>query len=160
MRSVRSVVGFFQSSDIHPFFALPYRVWKSNCSSVALRLHMRSKTSSCTSSGRQLSLSTLLMTTMGLSPNSSAFCSTKRVCGIGPSKASTSSNTPSAILRTRSTSPPKSACPGVSITLILVPLYSMATFLARIVIPRSRSRSLLSRINSPLFSFSRNKLAV
>ena len=35
------------------------------------------------------------------------------------SKASTSSKHPSAILSTRSTSPPKSECPGVSIILIL-----------------------------------------
>jgi hypothetical protein len=36
------------------------------------------------------------------------FCNTKRVWGIGPSKASTSRQTPSAMF-TRSTSPPKSA---------------------------------------------------
>ena len=39
--------------------------------------------------------------------------------GIVPSKASTSSSTPSHMLSTRSTSPPKSACPGVSMMLIL-----------------------------------------
>ena len=49
-----------------------------------------------------------------------ALRSTNRVCGIGPSAASTSRNTPSAIFSTRSTSPPKSAWPGVSIRLILV----------------------------------------
>ena len=38
------------------------------------------------------------------------------------SKASTTRTTPLTILRTRSTSPPKSACPGVSMILILVPL--------------------------------------
>ena len=37
-----------------------------------------------------------------------AFSSTNRVCGMGPSKASTRRSTPSAMLRTRSTSPPKS----------------------------------------------------
>ena len=52
--------------------------------------------------------------------SSSAFCSTKRVCGIGPSKLSTSSSTPSTIFSTRSTSPPKSAWPGVSTMLIFV----------------------------------------
>ena len=148
IKSVRSVFGLRQSVLIQPCLALPYSVWKSNWSSVALRLHMRSKTSSCTSSGRQFSLSTLLITTIGFRPISKAFCSTNRVCGIAPSKASTSSSTPSAMFSTRSTSPPKSACPGVSMMLIFVPLYSIATFLARIVIPRSRSRSLLSKINS------------
>lgn len=39
----------------------------------------------------------------------SAFLVTKRVCGIGPSTLSTSSTTPSHMLSTRSTSPPKSA---------------------------------------------------
>ena len=61
--------------------------------------------------------STLLMTTMGLRPISSALDSTKRVCGIGPSAASMSTSAPSAIRTTRSTSPPKSACPGVSMIL-------------------------------------------
>ena len=37
----------------------------------------------------------------------------------GPSEASTSSSTPSTIDRARSTSPPKSACPGVSTMLIV-----------------------------------------
>ena len=43
---------------------------------------------------------------------------TKRVCGIGPSAASTRRITPSTIDSTRSTSPPKSAWPGVSTMLI------------------------------------------
>ena len=60
-------------------------------------------------SGVQFSLSTLFTTTIGVKPNSNAFPSTKRVCGIGPSKASTNNKTPSAIFKTRSTSPPKSA---------------------------------------------------
>jgi hypothetical protein len=46
------------------------------------------------------------------------FASTNRVCGIVPSKASTTSSTPSTIFITRSTSPPKSAWPGVSRMLI------------------------------------------
>ena len=41
-------------------------------------------------------------------PNSIALDNTNRVCGIGPSKASTNKITPSAIFKTRSTSPPKS----------------------------------------------------
>ena len=51
---------------------------------------------------------------------SNALRNTKRVCGSGPS-ASTSSRTPSTIVSARSTSPPKSACPGVSTMLILNP---------------------------------------
>ena len=50
-------------------------------------------------------------------PPSSALRSTKRVWGSGPSEASTSSITPSTIVRPRSTSPPKSAWPGVSTRL-------------------------------------------
>src|SRR6476660_4873099 len=83
----------------------------------------------------------------------SALRSTKRVCGSGPSDASTSSSTPSTIERPRSTSPPKSAWPGVSITLITVTVPSAwwrctAVFLARIVMPFSRSRSPESRMRS------------
>ena len=52
------------------------------------------------------------------SRRSSALRSTNRVCGSGPSDASTSSITPSTIDSVRSTSPPKSAWPGVSTMLI------------------------------------------
>jgi hypothetical protein len=141
--------------------------------------------------------------------------STKRVWGIGPSTESTSSSTPSHMLSTRSTSPPKSAWPGVSMMLTLTPLYLRArageragervggrggsalggarriaprrtgpappagstrrggggggggaagcqephltaVFLARMVMPRSRSRSLLSITLSVMAWFSRN----
>ena len=61
----------------------------------------------------------LFTTIISLWLSSSAFCMTKRVCGMGPSAASTSNNTPFTILSTRSTSPPKSAWPGVSIIFIL-----------------------------------------
>ena len=54
-------------------------------------------------------------------PASSALRSTKRVWGSGPSDASTSSSTPSTIARPRSTSPPKSAWPGVSMMFSFVP---------------------------------------
>ena len=50
--------------------------------------------------------------------SSSAFFNTNLVWGIGPSKASTTRITPFTILRTRSTSPPKSAWPGVSENLV------------------------------------------
>src|SRR5258707_10377871 len=98
------------------------------------------------------------MTTIGFRPSSNAFFNTKRVCGIGPSAASTSSRQPSAILSTRSTSPPKSAWPGVSMMLILTPLYITAVFLARIVMPRSRSRSFESMMSSPTCWLSRKTL--
>ena len=62
------------------------------------------------------------MTTIGSSPRPSALRRTKRVCGIGPSAASTRRMTPSTIDSTRSTSPPKSAWPGVSTMLIFTSL--------------------------------------
>ena len=150
MRCETSLVGFSQSGPIQPILAEPYTVGKSSCSSVASRVNIRSNTFSCAISGVQFSLSTLFTTKMGFNPNSMALPRTKRVCGIGPSKASTTSRTASAIFKTRSTSPPKSAWPGVSRMLILTPFQLALTFLDRMVIPRSRSRSLLSRINSPV----------
>ncbi|CSI76545.1 Uncharacterised protein [Vibrio cholerae] len=60
----------------------------------------------------------MLITTIGFKPCANAFWVTKRVCGIGPSTASTISSTESTIDIIRSTSPPKSACPGVSTMLI------------------------------------------
>ena len=44
----------------------------------------------------------------------------------------------------RSTSPPKSAWPGVSTALTTCPLYRMDVYLAEMVIPRSFSSTLLS----------------
>ena len=102
-------------------------------------------------SGRSI----LLTTRITCSCSSSALRSTKRVWGSGPSLASTSSSTPSTIVRPRSTSPPKSACPGVSMMLIFVPPWRTAVFLARIVMPFSRSRSPESRTRSCTDSFSR-----
>ena len=66
--------------------------------------------------------SILLTTTIGFNPSFSALESTNLVCGMTPSAASTSSTTPSTIDRMRSTSPPKSAWPGVSTILMRVPL--------------------------------------
>ena len=88
-------------------------------------------------------------------PAAMAWESTKRVWGMGPSAASHSSRAPSAMRRTRSTSPPKSAWPGVSMTLILTSLYSMEMFLARMVMPRSRSWSLESSTRSSTCGFAR-----
>ena len=52
--------------------------------------------------------------------------------------------------RARSTSPPKSACPGVSTRLILVSRHWIEAALARMVIPRSRSWSVESITRSTL----------
>ena len=111
---------------------------------MAFSENIRSNTISYTSSGRQFGLSTLFTTTMGFRPICRAFCKTNRVCGIGPSKASTKSRHPSAMFKTRSTSPPKSECPGVSMMLIFTPFQLILTFFERIVMPRSRSKSLAS----------------
>ncbi len=80
---------------------------------------------------------------------SNALRSTNRVPGRQPSEASTSSTMPWIISRPRSTSPPKSAWPGVSMMLMVngVPssaIHFTAVFLARIVMPFSRSRSMES----------------
>jgi len=79
------------------------------------------------------------MQTTGTSPSSSAFPSTNRVWGSGPSDASTSSSTPSTMASVRSTSPPKSAWPGVSTMLMRTPSQVTVVFFARIVMPRSFS---------------------
>ena len=95
--------------------------------------------------GRASGRSILLTTTIGFRPSASALPVTNLVCGIGPSAESTSRMTPSTIDRMRSTSAPKSAWPGVSTMLIWVvsPSCSHSTevHLARMVIPRSFSRS-------------------
>ena len=124
----------------------------------------RSCDSCTTSSMRASGRSVLLTSRMTGSFASSALRSTKRVCGSGPSEASTSSTTPSTMERPRSTSPPKSAWPGVSITLIVTgpsvacsPRYVIAVFLARIVMPFSRSSSLLSIARSSTCAWSPNE---
>ena len=70
--------------------------------------------------GRASGRSILLIHTITGSFSARAFFKTNLVCGMAPSKASTRRTTPLTILRTRSTSPPKSACPGVSMILIFV----------------------------------------
>ena len=117
----------------------------------------RSNTSLATSVGRASERSTLLMTTMGLSPIFSALETTNLVCGSGPSAASTSTRAPSTMLRMRSTSPPKSAWPGVSTILMRVSFQTSEVTLARMVMPRSRSRSLESMARSATRWFSRNE---
>jgi hypothetical protein len=142
------------SSDDQPLMPEAYTTGKSNCSSVAPSLSNRSNAALITASGLAPGLSTLLTTTIGLRPRASAFLVTKRVCGIGPSCASISSTTPSTMDRARSTSPPKSAWPGVSTMLMCVPFQLTAQFLARMVMPRSRSMALLSITVSTTFSCS------
>ena len=97
------------------------------------------------------------MTTMGFSPILSALMTTNLVCGSGPSAASTSTSAPSTMLRMRSTSPPKSAWPGVSTILMRVSFQTSEVALARMVMPRSRSRSLESSARSATRWFSRNE---
>ena len=58
--------------------------------------------------------------------------------------------------RPRSTSPPKSAWPGVSTMLMVSPPWRTAVFLARIVMPFSRSRSPESITRSATFALARN----
>ena len=136
---VRSPARASASREAHPSRPDAYRKGASSWASLASRSMNSSRTSSCTSRTRASARSTLLTTTRGSSPSSSALRVTKRVWGMGPSAASTSSTTPSTMRRMRSTSPPKSAWPGVSTMLIFTPCQCTAVFLARIVIPRSRS---------------------
>ena len=98
----------------------------------------------------------MLITKMTGSLASSVLRSTNLVCGSGPSLASTSSRTPSTMDRPRSTSPPKSECPGVSTMLMVIPPWRTAVFLARIVMPFSRSRSPESSTRSAICAFARN----
>ncbi|MDP9613270.1 hypothetical protein JOF35_005608 [Streptomyces demainii] len=107
-----------------------------------------------TSSIRESGRSVLLMHRITGSLAWSALRSTKRVCGSGPSEASTSRTTASTMDRPRSTSPPKSAWPGVSMMLMVTGSppsagwYFTAVFFARMVMPFSRSRSLESMTRS------------
>ncbi len=128
----------------------------SSCSFEASSSRNSSSTSSCTSAGRASARSTLLITTTGWSPSASALRVTNRVCGMGPSAASTSSRTPSTIRRMRSTSPPKSACPGVSTRLTFTPFQRSEAFFDRMVIPRSRSSGLESSTRSSTCWLARN----
>ena len=139
-------------SDARPALADAYTTGNSICSSVASRSKNNSYASSTTSAIRESGRSTLLINKITGKFFSSALRKTKRVCGNGPSDASTSKITPSTISSPRSTSPPKSAWPGVSIMLTIVSPRLTAVFLARIVIPFSRSRSIESIMRSLLSS--------
>ena len=114
-------------SSSKSFIANPFKLLekingKSIKSSLSVNSVNKSNTLSNAVKGSAAGLSILLITTIILKPSSNAFDNTNLVCGIGPSAASTISKAPSTIPKTRSTSPPKSACPGVSTTLIFVPL--------------------------------------
>ncbi len=122
-----------------PSRAFVYTMGKSICDSSASSSKKSAYTSSTTSAMRASGRSILFTTRITGSRPWSALRSTNRVCGSGPSLASTSSSTPSTIESPRSTSPPKSAWPGVSMMLIFVSPKRTAVFLARIVMPRSRS---------------------
>ena len=74
---------------------------------------------------------------------------------MGPSEASTSKTTPSTMDKIRSTSPPKSAWPGVSTMLIWVPCQLTEVHFDKMVMPLSRSRSLLSITQVSTFWLSR-----
>ena len=143
------------SMSAQPLRPEAYIVGKSSWSSVASKLANRSKHSFKARSGSASDLSTLFTTTIGRRPSFNALDVTNFVCGIGPSAASTNKTTPSTMDRIRSTSPPKSAWPGVSTILIRVPFHSTEVGLAKIVMPRSRSRSLLSIARSVVAWFSR-----
>ena len=108
----------------------------------------RSNTSFTTSTSRASGRSILLIATIGLRPTLSALPTTNLVCGIGPSAASTSTMAPSTMLRMRSTSPPKSTWPGVSTMLMRVSFHTTEVALARMVMPRSFSRSVESMARS------------
>ncbi len=103
-----------------PSLADAYIKGHSNCSSLAPNSINKSSISSITSSGLASGRSILLTHTITGNSSSNAFFNTNFVCGIGPSKASTKRTTPFTIFNIRSTSPPKSAWPGVSIILIFV----------------------------------------
>jgi len=137
-------ISFFspsRSNVANPSLADANTNGQSSCLSPASNSINSSNVSSTTSSGLASGRSTLLTHTITDRSSSNAFFNTNFVCGIGPSNASTTNTTPFTIFSTRSTSPPKSACPGVSMILILIPLYITPVFLDRIVIPLSFSMS-------------------
>ena len=89
--------------------------------------------------------STLLITTIGVRPRRQRLADARTwSAAAGPRRRRTSTMAPSTMIRMRSTSPPKSAWPGVSTMLIRTPFQTTEVHLARMVMPRSRSRSLRS----------------
>ncbi len=156
----RSLRGPSSETSAQPCRPEAYSIGKSSCASLAPRAANRSNTSLCTSSGRASPRSTLLTTTMGCRPRARALPTTNLVCGSTPSAASTRTIAPSTMFRMRSTSPPKSAWPGVSTMLMRVtpsPVGQVTeVHLARMVMPRSRSRSPRSSARSATCWCARN----
>ena len=97
-------------------------IGNSICLSFASKSINKSYTSSTTSSIRASGLSILLIAKITGKSLSRAFFKTNLVWGKGPSLESTKRSTPSTKLRLLSTSPPKSAWPGVSTILIFISL--------------------------------------
>ena len=124
---------FSSNVSAAPARADAYATGKSNCSSVAPKEAIKSNKSLSTASHSALvtpSLSTLFNTTIGFNPFCTALRKTNLVCAIAPSIGSTSNKTPSTISNARSTSPPKSACPGVSTALIVTPSCAKLVYFA------------------------------
>ena len=144
-----------RSRTAQPSRPTAYRYGKSSCASSAPNLSNKSNVSVKTSSGRASPRSILLIHTIGRSPSFNALDNTNFVWGSGPSALSTNNTTPSTMDKIRSTSPPKSAWPGVSTILILYSPHWIDVGFAEMVIPRSRSMSPLSMTRSSTRSFSR-----
>ena len=128
-----------------------------------------SSISSLTRSGSALGKSILLMTGNTSRSWSSARYTFANVCASIPCAASTTRIAPSHAARLLDTSYVKSTCPGVSIKLKIYSSPSLALYIIRtacdlIVMPRSRSRSILSNtcacisrsVNKPVFSIIRS----
>ena len=104
-------------------------------------------TRSTSADGRSI----LLITGTTCRPNSVARYRFASVWASTPCEASTTKRAPSQLISERRTSWEKSTCPGVSIRLSSyvfpsLAVYGSVTVFALIVIPRSRSRSMESRI--------------
>ena len=99
-------------------------------------------------SGRRGGVGLLDVTRMTGRLASSVLRSTNLVWGSGPSLASTSRMARSTIDSPRSTSPPKSAWPGVSTMLMTSPSWWTAVFLARMVMPSFHSQ--ITRVHHPI----------
>ncbi len=115
-----------------------------------------SASSSDTSSTRDAGASIFERTGIMVQPAERAIASVVKVCACTPCVESTSRITPSTAERARDTSYAKSMWPGVSIRLKIYSTPSRALYCIRagcilMVIPRSRSRSILSKTWSRIF---------
>ena len=139
----RSTTAFNISSTPSPVFPEARRM--SSCLQP-----MRSTISSSTSSGIALGMSILLITGIISRLCSMAIYRFEMVCACTPCVASTTSSAPSQAAMLRDTSYEKSTCPGVSIRLRIYfwpsSSYSICMAWLFMVMPRSRSKSMLSSI--------------